>query len=97
MGLACILNRTEIMDNGLNPATWRHRHLVIWAVLIAAGAVGGMVFGWFVSPFSRMAGDPAALLIVWLHYPVAWWPYVLAGAVTAGMAYYAADLLTGAR
>jgi hypothetical protein len=85
------------MDRGLNPLTWQRRHLVTWALLIAVGAVGGLVFGWFLSPFSRLAGDPATGFIAWLHYPLAWWPFVLAGAVTAGMAYYAADLLTGAR
>ena len=37
------------------------------------------------------------MMAAWLHYPVAYWPYVGAGAVTFGLAYYAADLLTGAR
>jgi hypothetical protein len=82
------------MDRGLNPLTWQHRHLVTWALLIAAGGVGGLVFGWFVS---RLGADRTEFLVVWLRYPGAWWPYMLAGAATAGMAYYAADLLTGAR
>jgi len=85
------------MDRGLNPLTWQHRHLVTWALLITVGAVGGLIFGCFVSPFTRLATDPATLLIIWLHYPEALGPYVIAGAVTTGMAYYATDLLTGAR
>lgn len=86
------------MDRGLNPLIWNHRHLVIWALLIAAGGVTGMVFGWFVSPFSSLEGPGSpAMIATWLHYPLAYWPYVLAGAVTTGLAYYAADLLTGAR
>jgi hypothetical protein len=57
-----------------------------------------MVFGWVVSPFSRVQqGELQAMFVAWLHYPQAYCPYVAAGAVTAGFAYYAADLLTGAR
>ena len=41
--------------------------------------------------------DTMTMALAWLRYPGAWWPWSLAGAVTAGLAYYAADLLTGAR
>jgi hypothetical protein len=86
------------MDNGLNPLHWKGRHLVTWAALTVFGGVGGLVFGWFVSPFSKLKNvDTATTVLVWLHYPAAYWPYVAAGAVTAGLAYYAEDLLTGAR
>jgi hypothetical protein len=37
------------------------------------------------------------MIMAWLHYPEAWWPYVGAGALVTGLAYYAGDLLTGAR
>ena len=85
-------------DRGLNPLTWQRRHLVMWACLIALGAIGGFFFGWVVSPFSHLPGDATATMFVaWLHYPMAWGPYALAGAVLAGLAYYSADLLTGAR
>jgi hypothetical protein len=86
------------LDRGLNPLTWKRQHLVTWALLIVVGGIAGMVFGWFVSPFSELEGsDTRTMIAAWLHYPLAYWPYVLAGAVTAGLAYYAADLLTGAR
>jgi hypothetical protein len=88
----------QMADRGLNPLTWKRRHLVTWAVLILLGAAGGLLFGWVLSPFSRLPGaDTGTLFIAWLQYPMAAWPYMAAGAVTAGLAYYAADLLTGAR
>ena len=94
---APILKRPKLMDRGLNPLTWQHRHLVTWAALIVAGAGAGLVFAWFLSPFSRLGGLDPTLILGWLHYPQSYLPYVAAGAITAGLAYYAADLLTGAR
>jgi hypothetical protein len=86
------------VDRGLNPLTWKRRHLVTWAALVVLGGAVGVVFGWVISPFSRVQqGDAQVMIVAWLHYPEAYWPYVAAGAVTAGLAYYAADLLTGAR
>ena len=84
------------MDNGLNPLHWKRRHLVTWAALMALGGVGGLLLGWFLSPFSKLK-TPDAAILAWLHYPASYWPYVAAGAVTAGLAYYSADLLTGSR
>ena len=82
----------------MNPLNWKRRHLVIWAVIIFAGAVAGMGFAWLVSPLSHLAGaDPRTMFFAFLHYPWTYWPYVGAGAVTAGLAYYSADLLTGFR
>jgi hypothetical protein len=86
------------VDRALNPLTWKRRHLVTWAVLVILGGAVGMVFGWVVSPFSRVQqGDVQTMLVAWLHYPGAYCPYVAAGAITAGLGHYAADLLTGAR
>ena len=86
------------MDSGLDPLHWKGLHLAEWAALMVAGGVGGIVFGFFISPFSTVAGaDTMTMALAWLRYPGAWWPWSLAGAVTAGLAYYAAVLLTGAR
>jgi len=37
------------------------------------------------------------MFLAWLHYPMAYWPWFVFGALVAGLAFYAADLLTGAR
>jgi hypothetical protein len=82
----------------MNPLHWKRQHLVTWAVLMVAGAVAGMVFAWLVSPFSHLPGaNTQTMFFAFLHYPWTYWPYVAAGAVTAGLAYYSADLLTGLR
>jgi hypothetical protein len=82
----------------MNPLTWKSQHLVTWALLILLGGAAGMVFGWVVSPFSHSQGAEIwVMFFAWLHYPLAYLPYIIVGAVTTGMAYYAADLLTGAR
>jgi hypothetical protein len=86
------------VDRGLNPLTWKRRHLVTWAALVLVGGAAGLVFGWVVSPFSHVQGGGVqAMAFTWLHYPDAYLPYAAAGAITAGLAYYSADLLTGAR
>ena len=87
------------MDQGLDPRTWKRSHLAIWAFVVLAGGAGGMIFGWFVSPFETLAQDTgtATMLSAWLHYPESYWPFIVGGALVAGLAYYAADLLTGAR
>ncbi|MES2471579.1 MAG: hypothetical protein V4601_01935 [Pseudomonadota bacterium] len=87
------------MDPSLNPTTWKRSHLKVWALLVIVGGIGGLIFGWFVSPFARLVqgNSTPEMIVAWLHYPQAYWPYIIAGAVVAGLAYYAADLLTGAR
>ena len=75
------------VDRGLNPLTWKRRHLVTWAGVVFAGGAIGLVFGWVVSPFSRVQqGGLQAMTVAWLHYPEAYLPYVAAGAITAGLA-----------
>lgn len=69
-----------------------------WAALVFVGGAVGLVFAWAVSPFSHIQQANAQdMIVAWLHYPEAIWPYVAVGAVAFGLAYYAADLLTGAR
>lgn len=82
----------------MNPLDWKREHQIIWVIVILAGGVAGLLAGFLASPLSRMAGaDIGVMFIAWLHYPEAFWPWVAAGAVTAGGAYYSGDLLTGAR
>lgn len=81
--------------NLMNPLHWKTQHQLAWLVVIAAGGVAGLIFGWLVSPFSH-AADTAIMFTAWIHNPMAYWPWVAIGAVTAGLAYYSADLLTGA-
>ncbi len=87
------------MDPALNPTTWKRSHLLVWALLVVGGGIGGLVFGWFVSPFARLVQGTSTqeMIVTWLHYPQAYWPYIIGGALVTGLAYYAADLLTGAR
>jgi len=87
------------MDPALNPTTWKRSHLRVWALLVIGGGMGGLVFGWFVSPFARLVEgkNTPEMIFAWLHYPQSYWPYIIGGALVAGLAYYAADLLTGAR
>ena len=77
---------------------WKRAHQLAWGVTILAGALAGTIIGWLSSPFSRaQGGNTGAMLVAWLHYPVAWWPFAAIGAVTGGLAYYSGDLLTGSR
>ncbi len=80
----------------MNPLHWKPEHQLAWAVTILAGGVMGLIFGWLTSPFSRAGQAEAMLFVAWLHYPLAYWPWVAGGAVIAGLAYYSGDLLTGA-
>ena len=65
------------MDPALNPTTWKRSHLRVWALLVVGGGMGGLVFGWFVSPFARLIkGDNTPQMIfAWLHYPEAYRTY----------------------
>ena len=81
----------------MNPLHWKKEHQLIWALVILAGGVAGLLFGWLMSPFSRVRGaDMGLMFLAWAHNPADYWPWVAIGAVTAGLAYYSADLLTGA-
>jgi hypothetical protein len=82
----------------MNPLTWKWQHLVTLALLILLGGVTSMVFGSFFLPFSHSEGaETTVMFFARLHYPLAYWPCVASGAVTAGMTFYLADLPTGAR
>ena len=82
--------------NQLNPLTWKHAHLVAWAVVSLSGGLLATMLGYIRSPFGQAQAQDV-MFFAWLHYPMAYWPWFVFGAVVAGLAYYAADLLTGAR
>jgi hypothetical protein len=86
-----------VLEAGMNPLHWKRTHQIAWMVSIAAGGLIGLIFGWLVSPFSHVGQVDSVALLAWLHFPLSYLPFVAAGAVTAGLAYYSADLLTGAR
>ncbi len=80
----------------LNPLNWKHAHLIAWAAVCLLGGVLATILGYYRSPFGQ-APDQGVMFLAWLHYPIAYWPWFVFGAIVAGLAYYAADLLTGAR
>jgi hypothetical protein len=87
-------------QNQLNPLTWKHAHLLAWVVVCLAGGVFATLLGYIRSPFGQAVGGQApqeVMFLAWLHYPMAYWPWFVFGAIVAGLAFYAADLLTGAR
>jgi len=83
-------------QNQLNPLTWKHAHIVAWLAVCLSGGLFATLLGYIRSPFGQ-AGDQETMFFAWLHYPMAYWPWFVFGAVVAGLAFYAADLLTGAR
>jgi hypothetical protein len=46
-------------------------NLLLWLVCTAMGFVAGLIFGWFLSPFSRMLGGGGMLFFTYLHYQAA--------------------------
>jgi len=80
----------------LNPLHWKHAHLIAWAIVTLSGGVFATMLGYIRSPFGQ-AQDQSMMFLAWLHYPMAYWPWFIFGAVVAGLGFYAADLLTGAR
>lgn len=81
----------------MNPLHWKRAHQIALFVSMTAGGVIGLIFAWMVSPFSHLGQVDGVVLLAWLHFPVSYLPFVIVGAVTGGLAYYSADLLTGAR
>ena len=84
------------MDPQLNPLNWKHAHLAAWAMVSLSGGLLATMLGYFRSPFAQVPAQDV-MILAWLHYPMAYWPWFVSGALVAGLAYYAADLLTGAR
>lgn len=79
-----------------NPLTWKHAHLAAWLVVSLSGGLFATMLGYIRSPFGQ-ADSQGVMFLAWLHYPMAYWPWFVFGALVAGLAFYAADLLTGAR
>ena len=86
----------SVMDPQLNPLNWKHAHLAAWVIVCLSGGLLAAMLGYLRSPFGQAPGQDF-MFLAWLHYPMAYWPWFLFGAIVAGLAFYAADLLTGAR
>jgi hypothetical protein len=80
----------------LNPLTWKHAHLIAWILVTLLGGFVATMLGYVRSPFGQ-APEQGMMFLAWLHYPMAYWPWFVFGALVAGLGFYAADLLTGAR
>jgi hypothetical protein len=78
----------------MNPFRWTHEHQLAWGVIIALGAIIGLLIGWMWSPFSRAQGDAlGSFFVAWLQYPKAYWPWASFGSVIAALSFYMFRLL----
>jgi hypothetical protein len=84
----------------INPLSWKRNHLAALLAFCVAGALGGLAFSWFDSPFyalcrSSISGEwsnCARVLLLWLPYPEAYWPMMVYGALVPGLIFYGLQL-----
>jgi hypothetical protein len=81
--------------DAMNPLRWKRVYLVLWLACTAAGSVAGLIFGWFLSPFSHVRGGGGTMFFAYLHYPAAWWPSVVVATITIALFYYMVGILRG--
>ena len=87
----------------INPLSWRREQLVAWGIITLIGAILGLVFGWFQSPFyvlthGTVSGEWAnstRIFVWWVGSPTVYWIWPFLGALLAALAFYAARLLRG--
>jgi len=88
----------------MNPLQWKREHQFAWAVVCLIGAIIGLLYAWFDSPFYLLskaaAADPdwagkwtpSRLFLAWISQLRFYWPWPGFGALIAGLAFYAAML-----
>ena len=84
----------------MNPLQWSREHQLAGILFCILGAVGGVLFAWFESPFYALTrgalsgeyADPTRVFLTWLPYWELYWPWPLLGAAIAGLAFYAVEL-----
>jgi hypothetical protein len=85
----------------MNPLRWKREHQVAWFVICLIGAIVGLLFAWFQSPFyyisrASLSGEWAnstRVFLNWLPYVELYWPWPMFGAIIPGLAFYAFQLL----
>lgn len=84
----------------MNPLGWRREHLAALVAFAISGGLGGLMLGWFQSPFYRISArsisgewaDMPRVFMVWLAAPALYWPWPMAGALIVGLLFYAIQL-----
>jgi hypothetical protein len=79
----------------MNPLDWRREHLFAWILFCLVGALIGLLFAWFDSPFRQLcratiSGDFAncgQVLSLWLGHPSQYWLLATLCAAIFGMAF----------
>ena len=84
----------------MNPLHWARERQLAGIIIGIIGGIFGLFFAWMQSSFHSMTvsnlsgewSDYTTVFLIWVqhgHY----WPWPLAGAIVAGLGFYAAQLL----
>ncbi len=87
----------------MNPLRWKLEHRVAWLLICLIGAMFGVIFAWFQSPFyqisrSSLSGEwanSARVFLIWLPNVGLYWPWPILGATIPGLGFYVFELLAG--
>jgi hypothetical protein len=85
----------------MNPLEWRRELQLAGIVCCVIGAIIGLLFAWFQSPFYSLSqrslsgewANSSKVFVLWLPHLQLYWPWPLAGAFLAGLAFYMARLI----
>jgi hypothetical protein len=85
----------------VNPIRWKCEHKLAGIIICLIGSIGGLFFAWMQSPFRVLATnsfsgewseDYTGVFLHWVQY-AHYWPWPVLGALTAGLAFYAFQLI----